>query len=158
MDEDDFASYSERLQLAFTRTMRKLGPELAENDQTGLTGPQFFILSLLTRRDKTTVSELAAEMRVKPSAITAMIDRLHKHGLVHRDRDDQDRRIVYIQLTETGLHTLEQNRLNRVRILNRYLRQLEERELETFVRLFEKFAEIVLSESSSGDHSPKIEG
>ncbi|WP_035102303.1 MarR family transcriptional regulator, partial [Aneurinibacillus terranovensis] len=84
--------YIERLQTAFRITMRKLGPELSEHMNIGLTGPQFFILQLLSKRRKCMVTELAEEMGVKPSAITAMIDRLDKNGLVVRQRDEIDRR------------------------------------------------------------------
>lgn len=81
--------------------MRTMGTQLAE-PVSGLTGPQFYILHQLEQKEKCTVGELAESMGVKPSAITAMVDRLDKHGFVARDRDEEDRRVVYISLRDSG--------------------------------------------------------
>jgi DNA-binding MarR family transcriptional regulator len=141
MDQQDLEQAIERLQSAFATTMRKLGPELAESS-ADLTGPQFYILSLLSKKGTCSVTELADQMGVKPSAITAMVDRLLKHGFVLRDRDEHDRRVVTIRMTEQGADILQQAQRKRKEIVQRYLRHLAPDELDTFVRIFEKLARI----------------
>ncbi|NGQ96615.1 MarR family transcriptional regulator [Brevibacillus sp. SYP-B805] len=147
---DEIEASIDRLQLAFAKTMRKLGPELSEQEPA-LTGPQFFILNLLSKKGRCTVTALAEEMRVKPSAITAMVDRLVKHGFVLRDRDERDRRVVYVQLSGTGAKVLEQAAQKRKQIIRKYLSQLEHAELESLVRIFEKLARIVTRDSAHED-------
>lgn len=131
----------ERLQEAVRSTMRSLGPQLSE-PVFGLTGPQFYILHQLDQKGKCTVGELADSMGVKPSAITAMIDRLDKHKFVVRDRDDNDRRVVHIRLTESGAETLKQVRGHRMCILQHYLSHLTGEELESLIHVFEKLAKV----------------
>lgn len=132
----------ERLQEAVRSTIRVLGPQLSE-PVFGLTGPQFYILHQLDLKGKCTVGELADSMAVKPSAITAMIDRLDKHEFVVRDRDDHDRRVVHIRLTASGRDTLNQVKKHRQAILQHYLSHLTPDELESMIHVFEKLARVV---------------
>ncbi|OOE06391.1 MarR family transcriptional regulator [Anoxybacillus kestanbolensis] len=141
MERTPFTVLVERLEHAFSLAVRKLAADLAK-EEIGLTKPQFFILNLLSKRGKCTVSELADEMFVKPSAITTMIDRLYKSGFVLRDRDEEDRRVVYVQLSEKGKEMLQHARAERRKIIERYLSQLQLEELEQFVYIIEKIAAI----------------
>ncbi|MDC0763525.1 MarR family transcriptional regulator [Brevibacillus sp. AG] len=129
----------ERLQEAFRTIMRTMGTQLAE-PVSGLTGPQFYILHQLEQKEKCTVGELAESMGVKPSAITAMVDRLDKHGFVARDRDEEDRRVVYISLRDSGKKILQVAKQNRREKLNKMFSHLSEDELQQFVSIFEKLA------------------
>ncbi|WP_409177979.1 MarR family winged helix-turn-helix transcriptional regulator [Brevibacillus fortis] len=129
----------ERLQEAFRTIMRTMGTQLAE-PVSGLTGPQFYILHQLEQKEKCTVGELAESMGVKPSAITAMVDRLDKHGFVARDRDEEDRRVVYISLRDSGKDILQVAKQNRREKLNKMFSHLTEDELQQFVLIFEKLA------------------
>jgi DNA-binding MarR family transcriptional regulator len=71
-------------------------------------------------------------------AITGLIDRLEKAGLVSRDRCQQDRRIVYVAITDKALALLE--KLNRpvMDLHHRLVGHLTRAELETLIRLLEK--------------------
>lgn len=138
---EDLNSYINRLQVAFSFTMRKLGPELSE--AIGFTGPQFFILMLLSKQERWMVTELAERMYVKPSAITVMIDRLHQSGLVARERDENDRRIVFIRITDQGRQALQQAGDKRTQIIMKYLQHLTPDELESLANIYEKLAKIV---------------
>jgi MarR family transcriptional regulator, organic hydroperoxide resistance regulator len=137
----------ERLQEAFRTIMRTMGTQLAE-PVSGLTGPQFYILHQLEQKEKCTVGELAESMGVKPSAITAMVDRLDKHGFVARDRDEEDRRVVYISLRDSGKHILQIAKQNRREKLNKMFSHLTEDELQHFVSIFEKLAVAAVIETN----------
>lgn len=153
MKSQELDAYIDRLQSAFHATMRKLGPKLAESSGADLTGPQFFILHLLSQKDRYTVTELAAEMTVKPSAITAMTDRLHKHGFVTRDRDETDRRVVFIRITDKGSKALRDAKAKRKQLIVSYLSRLQPDELKSLVVIYEKMARIVAEED--GNNLPK---
>jgi MarR family transcriptional regulator, organic hydroperoxide resistance regulator len=139
LDQQDLEPYLNRLETAFAKTMRKLGPALSEN-MPDLTGQQFHILHILFKKGKCTVTELSDMMCVKPSAITAIVDRLYKHKFVLRDRDEADRRVVYIQLSPEGAEVLEQAKVKRKQIIQRYLSCLDPEELEALVAIYEKIA------------------
>jgi MarR family transcriptional regulator, organic hydroperoxide resistance regulator len=137
--------YIERLETSFYTTMRTLGPEISDHLEEGLTGDQFFILQIIEKKGRVISSELAEEFRVKPSAITAMIDRMIKNDFVTRERDEKDRRVVYIKMTEKGKQSFEKSEKKRIEIIERYMSQLEREELESLVSIYEKLAKIALS-------------
>jgi DNA-binding MarR family transcriptional regulator len=47
-------------------------------------------------------SKIALHMMVKSSTVTGVVDRLEEKGLAERMRNSPDRRMITIQLTETG--------------------------------------------------------
>ncbi|GIP40374.1 MarR family transcriptional regulator [Paenibacillus sp. J31TS4] len=132
-------TYSQRFQMALFTLLKRIGPEQHAN--LGVTGPQFYILMCLHREGSCKASRLAELMEVKPSAITVMIDRLVSHGLVIREADEQDRRVVLIGLTEKGRQVLEQVKEKREEIVTQHLSCLEPDELHAFIQSFEKVAQ-----------------
>jgi DNA-binding MarR family transcriptional regulator len=68
----------------------------------GLTGPQSTLLRTLVKEGPLSSASLSRRLYVTPSNITGIIDRLEKKGLVERIRKKRDRRIVLINLTESG--------------------------------------------------------
>ncbi len=47
-------------------------------------------------------------MNVKDSSAGRLIDRLERDGLIERNRNDSDRRIIYISLTEKGSNLISE--------------------------------------------------
>ncbi|MGB7181958.1 MAG: MarR family transcriptional regulator [Burkholderiaceae bacterium] len=67
-----------------------------------LTAMQWQPLYMIAIGRANTAAGLARLMQVDTGAVTRMIDRLEAKGLVTRERDNQDRRIVNLTLTRTG--------------------------------------------------------
>jgi DNA-binding MarR family transcriptional regulator len=59
-------------------------------------------------RDQITISELAEQLQVKHHSAVGLADRLVANGLAARETAADDRRQVYIMLTERGEAVLEQ--------------------------------------------------
>ena len=123
---------------------KKMQTELLEQMQaSGLTPPQFYILKILDHYGASRATQLAEKMYVKPSAITVMTDRLIDHGLVERYHDDNDRRVVVIELTKKGKATVEEAMAARNEHIAKYFSHLELQEREDLLRLFEKLETII---------------
>ena len=58
------------------------------------------------RRDYVTVGELAEWLQIKHHSAVGLVNRLVTQGLVMRNAGTEDRRQVYISLTEHGLELL----------------------------------------------------
>ncbi len=74
--------------------------------EEGLTIPQMRLLWALRDEDGLPVGALAEHLGVNPSTITGHVDRLVRQGLVRREEDPIDRRIVRNYLTERGAATV----------------------------------------------------
>ena len=74
--------------------------------ETGITGPQLWAIKIIGDLSPVRVSDLAARMYLNPSTIVGILDRLESRGLVRRNRSDEDRRVVRVQLTDVGKELL----------------------------------------------------
>ncbi len=60
------------------------------------------MLNRCQRGEANTVTEMARIFPVDPSAISRRVERLHRQGLIHRNRLRSDRRVVKLGLTTKG--------------------------------------------------------
>ncbi|MCU1482285.1 MAG: putative HTH-type transcriptional regulator ywhA [Subtercola sp.] len=67
------------------------------------------VLTRLTELGRMTASMLAASEKISPQAVMIAVRELEEQGLVTRERDHEDRRRVWITITEAGRerHTIE---------------------------------------------------
>jgi len=71
-----------------------------------LTLTQLFVLFHLRETPGTSAGTLAEELRVTPPTVTGLVDRLVRMGLVRREEDAKDRRLVRNVLTKRGEETV----------------------------------------------------
>jgi DNA-binding MarR family transcriptional regulator len=69
-------------------------------DSVGLNRTDMRLVDLLDREGRLTAGELAAGTGLTTGAITTAIDRLERAGYARRVRDSDDRRRVYVELTD----------------------------------------------------------
>lgn len=73
--------------------------------KVGLTPPQFYVLATIGYAGSLPFGEIGAKMMVTVSNLTGIVDRLEEKKLVARKRDDTDRRVVHVTLTEKGTNS-----------------------------------------------------
>jgi DNA-binding MarR family transcriptional regulator len=94
-------------------------------DAVILSPPQANLLfAIAHKKDGISVKELAESAGVTPGAITQFVDGLVEKGLVQREADPYDRRVVRLKLTELAKSQFEKFR---------------KAHLESFSRMFEVF-------------------
>lgn len=85
---------------AASRKVTKLyGPLLKP---LGLTYTQYLLMLVLWEEDDLTVGEICKRLRLDSGTITPVIKKMEKEGLVHRERSEQDSRVVVVKLNEKG--------------------------------------------------------
>jgi DNA-binding MarR family transcriptional regulator len=94
---------SARLRVAVTRLNRRLRQESV----TGVSPSQESALSTVNRLGRPTLGELAQVEQVQPPTMTRVIDAMEAAGLIVRCGDDDDRRVIRVELTARGRSTLE---------------------------------------------------
>ena len=94
--------------IKLTRCTNALLSRLAERNTIGdLTYSQFAVLEALYHLGPMTAGEVSQKVLKSGSNMTLVIDNLERDGLVRRERDAQDRRVIRVHLTEAGSHKLE---------------------------------------------------
>ena len=72
-----------------------------------LTFSQFAVLEALYYLGHMTQGEISSKILKSTSNLTTVIDNLERNGLVRRERDTKDRRVIHIHLTEAGTSKIE---------------------------------------------------
>ncbi|WP_417735303.1 MarR family winged helix-turn-helix transcriptional regulator [Rosistilla oblonga] len=105
----------------------------------GLTSSQYNVLRILRGEGNPLPSlEIAERMIQVVPAITGLIDRLEKQGLVTRKRCLEDRRVIYIEITDSALTLLKQIDEPLLSLHKRLIGHLNRTELKELSRLLEK--------------------
>lgn len=139
---ENINAVTERFDVSLFVLMHNLGPHLINRVQLGLTPGQVFMLHFIQEKGECSVSQLAEKMEVAPSAVTVMVDRLENHGFAKRIRDEADRRVVKVGLTDAG--TVKLGHVVRVRkqVVGHCLSQLDANEVDMFIHSLESLASI----------------
>lgn len=144
MQAADFSGKEEKLQKldeVFLEVARNISVKMIQFNQT-LTPPQFFLLKKLSS-GPATVSEVADYMGVSLSAITSMSDRLVKLGYVARKRSENDRRLVWLELTAAGGKVLAEAMEKRKEVVYGFLGKLPEEDLAALHGIYTKLLELI---------------
>lgn len=81
------------------------GTRMLERVETGLSMPQYRLLSLLAAGDERSTA-LAQRLAVSKPAISNAVDTLTVAGRVRRLADPDDRRVIWLQITQSGADAL----------------------------------------------------
>ncbi len=138
-----------RLHRSFLRYNTKL---VASIERHGLSVAGFDVLTALRRSGKPyrlTAGQLADQGLVSSAGVTLRIDRLEKDGLIVRERDAEDRRVVYSRLTDAGLAKVDEVFAEHVENERRMLGGLSPSECRQLARLLGKLETSILA---SDDH------
>ena len=75
--------------------------------ETGVSAGTWFTLALLAREDGMSQGELSQRFEIDPSRVTRLSKRLEKEGLIRRERDRGDNRVIRMYLAEKGRGLIE---------------------------------------------------
>jgi MarR family 2-MHQ and catechol resistance regulon transcriptional repressor len=90
------------------RCAESLSARLVERNTIGdLTFSQFGVLEALYHLGSLTQGEVSTKILKSGSNLTTVIDNLERDGLVRRERDTKDRRVIHLHLTEAGWSKIE---------------------------------------------------
>lgn len=97
---------------------------------------EFSVLRALFWKSPQMASQIANEVNVTSSHITAVTDRLVRKGLVTRKRSDSDRRIVYLEITDRGKEVAEKLENVRKEYYREKFQGWSDQEIEMVLDLF----------------------
>ena len=100
---------------------------------------KFFILILLMRNPNgLNISQLAGKTGVSCASITGLVERMKKAGLVTREEDASDRRVMIIQITQVGDELLKKVLPDHYSRVNQLMLCLNEQERDSLQKLLKK--------------------
>jgi DNA-binding MarR family transcriptional regulator len=131
------ASRIEELDRVFVEMARYFLSQWLEEEEH-ISPKQFILLRVLHQRGRSTVSELASILKQSNSATTIALNRLVKAGYVDRIRDEQDRRVVWVALSDAAMPLMEKLLARRRVLLGKLLENLSDEEIKQFTHFLVK--------------------
>jgi len=125
---------AQRLHAAAIHLLRRLR---RQDDAMGLSAPRASALSVLVFAGPRTLGQLAAAEQVKPPTMTRLVAALEADGLVARESDPADARLVRLRATARGRSLLHKGRERRLAVLSRGLAELPAADRATLARAAE---------------------
>ncbi|PWH17543.1 MAG: hypothetical protein DDG59_07975 [Anaerolineae bacterium] len=148
MNADENTSALERLVEIFWETVPPLWREIhaqihqIASEEFEVTVEQFHILRHI-RQGRASVSELAKQKRISRPAVSQIVDTLVQRGLVRRKVNPQDRRQVFLELTESGDALLDAISLRTRRWTLRLFAPLDPAEVNQIIHALERLKKLL---------------
>ena len=108
--------------------------ERVKMSRFGLSYEGIFLLQHLRRHSKSSMSEIAQEMRSPVSTVTRIVDRLEKKGFISRMRDKKDLRITRLFLEPVGETVVKEIEKHTYQVLMENLKGFDNRDFDCFIK------------------------
>jgi DNA-binding MarR family transcriptional regulator len=90
-----------------------------------------------------TMGELSKNAQVAMPSMTEMVDKLEKHGIAERYRDENDRRVVKVRLTSEGKRLRKEFMQKRLKEMKEIFGKLSEIELNDLIESLKRARRIL---------------
>jgi DNA-binding MarR family transcriptional regulator len=120
----------------------------------GLNSASFDVLAALRRSGapyRKTGTQLANGSLLSSAGVTFRLDRLEEAGLIERQRDHDDRRVVYSALTDTGLEVIDRTIEAHLEAEAALLTGLTAKERQQLATLLSKLEQSIVDAQSATD-------
>ncbi|WP_129667056.1 MarR family winged helix-turn-helix transcriptional regulator [Phytoactinopolyspora endophytica] len=112
------------------------------------------VLHTLSRNGPMRLTDLTATEQLKQPALTSLVAKLDRDGLVSRRRDPRDARAVLLSLTEEGEQIVRSRHADRMAKLSRLVDRLNDQEREVLAgsaSVLTRLIEIAAADDATGD-------
>lgn len=142
MESARIEAYIPKLEASFDHMVRVMASAASAYQEVApgprMSGSQIIVLRALSSRGPLQVSEVANELTVTLSAATGLVDRLVKSGLAERERDERDRRVVWVKITPEGETALAAAVQRRRAAFREMVKNLSEADLERLCDILDR--------------------
>jgi DNA-binding MarR family transcriptional regulator len=122
------------------KQFQSVNAAVANGPHVELTMHELRVIQFLGIEGPRMMRELAEFLTVAVNSVTSIVDNLEHKALVQRQRSEEDRRVIRVELTDAGQATYRAAEDVNLRLLRTMLGALTEDEQESFMALFRKIA------------------
>lgn len=132
--------YSNEFAKLWFKLSKEFKSHMEERLAPALTEGQLNVLELAISQQRMKPSDFIEHLETTPAAITTLLDRMEKNELINRQRDEKDRRIVWIHVTDKGKAECARGIAIREELVNHYLNRISAHNQQLLVYLLGKVA------------------
>lgn len=120
---------------------------------TDVSTTHLHVLMVLDSDGPVPMGRLAQTLLCSDPNATGIIDRMEERRLVERIRDEHDRRVVHVRITDEGRHTLEELQTLRERHMKRIFEQMSPADQRLCLRAFRTIRRTAEKSGSTTDET-----
>jgi DNA-binding MarR family transcriptional regulator len=113
----------------------------AFESEVGMSPPRYFLLHMVAKEGNISQGQVGQLSGVDPSRVTQVAKSLEREGLIQRNRDPKDNRVVLLHMTPEGRKVFEEASAKREVLRARIRRALSQEEENELRRLLDKVGE-----------------
>ncbi len=126
--------------------VKKRGREMLQDFD--ITPPQFYALLILAIHGNLTMGELCRHLYLASSTVTDLIDRMEKSGLVARERDSEDRRVIRIRVLDKGHELMDVVMEARLEYLSSVLQGMDREQRDNLAEALKSLYQVMTQETA----------
>lgn len=107
------------------------------------------------KKDGIPVTKIAPNMGIEATSLSRLLNTMEEKGLIYREKDTVDRRVVNLFLTEEGLELKKISKKMIVDYNNYIFSHIDKEEIDTFFRVIEKINILTNDVSSAASLAKK---
>ncbi len=123
-------------------TARLIRQTLKEKRPSIISILQLEVLSYVKEEKKPLMKDVAEFLHITPPSATSLINRLVEGGLLKREIDKNDRRIIRLTITSKGEKILKKKLAQHFKRLSEIIEKLNKKEQEFLIQIFLKLQRI----------------
>lgn len=112
-------------------------------EELNITGPQGLLIGILMHYGEMKISDLSEKLGLSNSTVSGIVDRLERQGLVERTRSIEDRRVVYVNVTQEFKKNANTHFKNLENKLDSMMTKATSEELDMILGGLEKLKEVI---------------
>lgn len=109
--------------------------QLSDMMESKITFPQMVILNILHEKGESKMTQLANAVNVTTAAMTGVVDRLVRDGYAQRTSDENDRRVVKVNVTKKGAGLIERINKHKKAMIMDMFGKITQKEREEYLRI-----------------------
>lgn len=142
MNQPALMKFADELDIAMSTISRMFMKNMhARFMKMKITMPQVMILHILGKEKQMKMSDLAKTVGVTTAAVTGMSDRLVRDGYVKRVRDADDRRIVFMRLSQKGAKAAKDMMSERRKMTMQMFSKVSQSDRDEYLRILKRIGE-----------------
>jgi DNA-binding MarR family transcriptional regulator len=149
------SEYVELIADVFVETVRRAmaGAMCCESEHEEITPALMQCLQHVYLHGSSPVREIAAGLEISLSAVSQLVDRLVKRGLATRRENEEDRRLIEVDITDAGQELVRGMRERRSKWFESVVGSMDEESRSALLEGMERFLRIALAHEKNIDHA-----
>ena len=135
---DTYATLNDALVNLFRDVMTLEEEAIISQEYQDITNNDMHVIQAIGLGEPKNMSTIAKLLSVTVGTLTIAMNSLVKKGYVNRERGKEDRRVVYISLSEKGQRAYRHHEEFHRQMIDEVLKELEPQETEALVRALSK--------------------